>query len=222
MTELSAPLEFQRLAALRQATWQLLEEYTRRSPGELDPNVIVCLQDAANRLGAAEQSLLEPRGGTPRVKLESASAMPGPQGGDASQGEPRPPITADAAIVLGLAEIFVPLAASPAEEAERWLHIMRDYGTVGEALQALGMTSTQHATPSVPPPRPRRDPTSVTAVASEARFFASERGAGAVATIDVLFAVIVRYGSLFDRALYAATSKRRSELLAAIVGRVTA
>jgi hypothetical protein len=218
MTELPVPPEYERLAALRQATWQLLEDYTRRGPEEQDPSIIVGLQDAANHLGAVEQRLLEPPGG-PLPTLTSGSAMPESRRDSAARSEQHPPITADAAIVLGLAEVLVPLATSRADEAERWLYIMRDYGIVGDALQALGMTSTQPATPSLPPPRPARGADPVNAVASEAGFFASERGASAVATIDVLFAVIVRYGSLFDRALYAATSKRRSELLAAVVGR---
>ncbi len=219
MIEVGASHEYREANALRQAIWRLLEDHTRRGAEEQDPNIIVGLQDAANRLGAVERRLLEQLGGQRDAELSSGLVLPESQPDRAARSEPHPPITTDAAIVLALAEVFVPLAASQADEAERWLHIMRDYGIVGDALQALGMASTQPATPSLPQPRRSRTSHPVTSVASEAAFFASERKASAVATIDVLFAVILRYGSLFDRVLYAATSKRRSDLLATVVGR---
>jgi hypothetical protein len=216
VVEVGASDEYQRAAALRQAAWQLLEEYTRRRVGEArDPKIIVGLQDAANRLGGVERSLLEHRNtrGTERcvapIMLSSQHNYSAPNTQDLHP-------TAEAAVVLTLAEVFVPLAASPADEAERWLRIMHGHGTVGKGLQELAMPSRQLSTPSLPP---RHGPSPVPAVASEAAWFASERGARAIATIDVLFAVILLYGPLFDRALYGATGKRRSDLLATLVGR---
>lgn len=55
--------QYERVVALRQATFELLQQHTHR-PGHLpDPHVTTCLQDAANRLGAAEQSLKQLVGG---------------------------------------------------------------------------------------------------------------------------------------------------------------
>lgn len=218
MIELAAQQEYERAAALRQGTWQLLEEYTRRRSDDQDTNIIDGLQDAANRLGAVEQLLLEKSGDTRYAERSLGVAAPSPKPDDAPRIEPDHPINAEAAIVLALAEIFVPLAASAADEAERWLHIMREHGTVGAALQELGMASGQLSTPSLPARRRDvGDLNPVTVVASEASKFASGRGARAIATVDVLFAVIRRYGPVFDRALYGATSKHRTDLLATLV-----
>ncbi len=217
MIEVAASNEYQRAAALREATWQLLEEYRRRRVGEArDSKIIVGLQDAANRLGAVERSLLEHPGNTRDAERSVAPTVPTGERDDAAQSEPDPHPNAEAAIVLTLAEVFVPLASSRVDEAERWLRIMHGYGTVGQGLQELGMPCGQLSTPSLPP---RRGLSPVAAVPSEAAHFARERGAAAIATIDVLFAVILLYGPLFDRALYTATGKRRSDLLATLVGR---
>jgi hypothetical protein len=217
MVEVGASHEYERAAALRHATWQLLEQYMRRRVGEeRDPGVIVGLQDAANRLGAVERSLLEHPRNTRDAERSVAPTVPPPERDDAVQSEPGPRPTAEAAIVLTLAEVFVPLASSRVDEAERWLRIMHGYGTVGEGLQELGMPCGQLSTPSLPP---GHGLSPVAAVASEAAHFARQRGAQAIATIDVLFAVILSYGPLFDRVLYAATSKRRGDLLAILVGR---
>ena len=217
MIEVAASHEYQRAAALRQATWQLLEEYTRRRVGEeQDSKIIVALQDAANRLGAVERSLLEHPGNTRDAERSGAPTVAPSEHDDSAQSVPDPHLTDEAAIVLTLAEVFVPLASSRVDEAERWLRIMHGYGTVGQGLQELGMPCGQLSTPSLPP---RHGLSPVAAVASEAAHFADERGAPAIATIDVLFAVILLYGPLFDRALYTATGKRRSDLLATLVGR---
>ncbi len=216
--------EYQRAVALRQETWDLLEEYTDGRAGEeRDPKVIVGLQDAANRIGAVERLLLEYVGDSrdalpsvaPPVSERVASAREASAVRPSAEASGLRP-TAEAAIVLTLAEVFVPLAASPADEAERWLRVMHGYGTVGRGLQRLGMPSAQLSTPSL---ARSRGPSQFAAVTAEAAYFAGERGAPAIATIDVLFAAISVYGPLFDRALYAATSKRRSDLFAAVVGR---
>jgi hypothetical protein len=217
MIEVAASHEYQRAAALRQATWQLLEAYTRRQVREeQDSRIIVGLQDAANRLGAVERWLLEHPVNTRDAEPSGAPTVPQSERDDSAQSEPDPHPTADAAIVLTLAEVFVPLAPSRVDEAERWLRVMHGYGAVGQGLQELGMPCGQLSTPSLPP---RRGLSPVPAVASEAAHFAHERGAPAIATIDVLFAVILLYGPLFDRALYTATSKRRTDLLAILVDR---
>ena len=84
---------------------------------------------------------------------------------------------------------------------------MREHGNVGAGLANLGMVSGQLATPSVGSESRRPDAQSVIAVASDAAGFAAERGASAIAGVDVLFAVMLQYGSLFDRALYTATKQ---------------
>jgi hypothetical protein len=113
----------------------------------------------------------------------------------------------DAAIVLALAETAVPFAVSPEDEAERWVRLLRLHGQVGGALQALGVGEAPLETTAQP--RPVRvlrsgplgaDP--VRDVALSAQRFAAGRGARAVATVDVLFAVFDVYGKAFDRALY--------------------
>ena len=138
---------------------------------------------------------------------------------DPAATPPERPKTASAAIFLALAETLVPFAASRADEAERWLRIMREHGSVGDALANLGMVSGQFSTPSLGSASRQPDPESVTAVASDAASFAAERNAPAIGGVDVLFAVILQYGSLFDRALYAATNKQRHDLLAALVAK---
>jgi hypothetical protein len=113
----------------------------------------------------------------------------------------------DAAIVLALAETAIPFAVSPEDEAERWVRVLRLHGQVGGALQALGVgeapleTTAQPHAVRVLRSRPLgADP--VSDVALSAQRFAAGRGARAVATVDVLFAVFDVYGQTFDRALY--------------------
>jgi hypothetical protein len=176
--------------------------------------VITALQDAANRLGVAERSLLaklsSPQNGHP-------SPLSSRELAESNGVTQKLPISRHAAITLALAETSVPLAPSPADEAERWLRIMRKYGHVGNALEELGMASGELATPSAERRQPdpnRMDP--VKSVAEHAAHFAHQRDAPAISTVDVLFAVIRHYGSLFDRALYGTTNKHRSDLLAAL------
>jgi hypothetical protein len=184
-------------------------------PAERDQSVIVELQDAANHLGAVERSLRErvcpqpfvPSADPPALSLASSDLAP---------KAPERPKRASAAIFLALAETLVPFASSRADEAERWLRIMREHGNVGEALASLGMVSGELSTPSLGSASRQPDPESVTAVASDAASFAAERNAPAIADADVLFAVILQYGSLFDRALYGATNKQRHDLLATL------
>ncbi len=214
MTPEQAQREYEQAAELRQGAFELMDEHMRGGPAQRDPSVMVELQDAANHLGAVERSLRE------RICPQPLVPSAGPVALTASSGQapipPELPNTASAAIFLALAETLVPFASSRADEAERWLRIMREHGIVGDALANLGMVSGQLSTPSMGSASRQPDPESVTAVASDAASFAAERNAPAITGADVLFAVILRYGSLFDRALYGATNKHRDDLLAAL------
>jgi hypothetical protein len=116
-------------------------------------------------------------------------------------------LSQDAAIVLALADTAVPFAHSPEDEAERWVRVMRLHGWVGQVLQSLGVGEAPLETPSQPVTvrllrrRPLGDDV-VQSVTDRARDFAIGRGARAVCTVDVLFALFAVYGKVFDRALY--------------------
>jgi hypothetical protein len=116
-------------------------------------------------------------------------------------------LSQDAAIVLALAETAIPFAISAEDEAERWVRVLRLHGQVGRALQALGVgeaplqTIAQPHAVRVLRARPiGEDP--VADVTLAAQRMATTRGARAVGTVDVLFAVLGVYGRTFDRALY--------------------
>ena len=136
---------------------------------------------------------------------------------------PAPPpqpleLSQDAAIVLALARTAVPFARTYEEEAERWLRVLRMHGQVGCALQALGVGEAPLEAPADGPPPARRLlalrlTDMVEQVTSRAFFFARRRGARAVGTVDVLFAVLYLYDRAFDRELYRRGASRE-ELLA--------
>jgi hypothetical protein len=211
MHEAAGERDYERAVRLRQATFELLELQEQRRGQDSDPAVITALQDVANRLGAVERALLRKLSAAHNGHAPASGAAPDTQ----TEVTRQLPINRDAAVTLGLAETLVPLAPSPADEAERWLRIMREHGQVGTALEALGMAPGELSTPATERRKPatdRSDP--VTTVTGIAARFAQGRGAPAVSTVDLLFAVIQHYGPLFDRALYSATGKSRSELLA--------
>jgi hypothetical protein len=114
--------------------------------------------------------------------------------------------SADAAIVLALAETAVPFAASAEDEAERWVRVLRLHGQVGSALQALGVGEAPLESPAQSPvARARRRSASedvVGAVARRAARLAVARQSETIATVDLLFAVFDVYRGAFDRALY--------------------
>jgi glutathione S-transferase len=122
-------------------------------------------------------------------------------------------LSQDAAIVLALADTAVPFAASPEDEAERWVRVLRMHGWVGSALQSLGVGEAPLETPAQPASvrilrrRPLGDDV-VQRVTQRAKDFASGRNAGAVCTVDVLFALFAVYGKTFDRALYVRGTSR--------------
>jgi ATP-dependent Clp protease ATP-binding subunit ClpA len=118
-------------------------------------------------------------------------------------------LSPDAAIVLGLASTAMPFARSPEAEAERWLRILRLHGKAGSVLSAMGVSEAPLEAPEVagagePTEAAQdqdRDP--VTRVTEQAARIASQRGADAIGTTDVLVAVMNVYGADFDRVLHA-------------------
>jgi hypothetical protein len=125
-----------------------------------------------------------------------------------------PRLSQDAAITLGLAGTSIMHARDEHDAAERWVRVLRLYGVVGMAMQALGVGEAPLETPSVPPVQ-RHKPENVPGVddiADRSRDMALQRGAPAVGTIDILFACFDLYGSAFDRALYVRGTSR-DELL---------
>ncbi len=125
-----------------------------------------------------------------------------------------PRLSQDAAIVLGLAGTSVMHARDEHDAAERWVRVLRLYGLVGVAMQALGVGESPLETPSVPPKLRRKpqDVPGVELVTDRARDMALQRGAPAVGTVDILFACFDLYGPALDRALYVRGTSR-DELL---------
>src|SRR5271154_2881531 len=130
-----------------------------------------------------------------------------------------PELAPDAAMVLGLASTAMPFARTPADEAERWLRILRLHGEVGIALQALGVSEmslsdpgngAEHGQPA--PTQAPVDDDAVKHIAEHAARIAGERGASGVATSDLLMGVIHVYGEDFDGVLRAHGTDRE-ELL---------
>jgi ATP-dependent Clp protease ATP-binding subunit ClpA len=120
-----------------------------------------------------------------------------------------PALSADAAMVVGIAATAMPFARTPEAEAERWLWVLRLHGEVGAVLQALGVgeapieTSGSGADVQRPDPAKAGDRDVITRVTQQAVRLASRRGAATVGTADVLVAVMHTYGGDFDRVLRA-------------------
>lgn len=120
----------------------------------------------------------------------------------------RPVLAPDAAIALGIASTAMPFARTPEAEVERWLRVLRLHGQVGIALQAIGVSEV---------PLPARedgherdtdhaggghcDRDAVARVTEQAVRIADERRSRALATTDILMAVMEVYGEDFDRVL---------------------
>ena len=121
--------------------------------------------------------------------------------------DPYPAPDTDAAMVLGMAATAMPFARSNEDQAERWLRILRLHGEAGTALQALGVSegpleSAHHGEDAGEADRASEIAADVVAkVTGDATALASERGAHALGTTDVLVAVMRVYGSDFDRVL---------------------
>jgi hypothetical protein len=131
-----------------------------------------------------------------------------------------PPLSRDAAMVLGLAGTALPFARTREEEVERWLRVLRLHGSVGGALQSIGVGEArlQRAHKPVSSPglgREASDSDAVEQVTAEAGRLASERGGSSIATEDVLRALMQVYGEDFDGVLRAYGTDR-DEVLARI------
>ncbi len=126
------------------------------------------------------------------------------------------PLSQDAALVVALAGTAMPFSHSAEDEAERWLRALRLHGHVGASLQALGIGEAPLMTGSEPSDHVSGSPPlgndAMEQVARRAEEFALRRESRTVGTVDLLFAVLERYGRLFDRALYLRGSSRE-ELL---------
>ncbi len=117
-----------------------------------------------------------------------------------------PPLTADAALMLGIASTAMPFAQSAEDQAERWLRALRNHGESGAVLASLGLsetalTASEHDADEEPPGR--GDPDAVGTVTREAGKVAIERGVSKLGTLDVLMAVTSVYGPTFYRVLTA-------------------
>lgn len=121
-------------------------------------------------------------------------------------GSAVPPLTTDAALMLGIASTAMPFARSTQDQAERWLRALRRHGESGAVLGSLGVRegsigiSRADAGPTDWAPG---DPEAVATVTEHASRVATGRGAPKVATSDVLLAVMHVYGATFDRVLAA-------------------
>jgi anti-sigma B factor antagonist len=117
-----------------------------------------------------------------------------------------PPLTADAALMLGIASTAMPFAQSAEDQAERWLRALRNHGESGAVLASLGLSETplsvsDHEADDDAPGR--GDPDAVGTVTGEAGRIATQRGAPKLGTLDVLLAVTSVYGPTFYRVLTA-------------------
>lgn len=131
------------------------------------------------------------------------------------------PLSQDAALVAALAGTAMPFSHSAADQAERWLRVLRLHGQVGRAMQALGVGEATLMTGSDPLPDGSDGPPFgddvVERVVRRADELAIERQAASVCTVDLLFALFEIYGGLLDRALYVRGSSRE-ELIERLPG----
>jgi hypothetical protein len=129
-----------------------------------------------------------------------------------------PILAPDAAMALGIACTAMPFARTPEDEVERWLRVLRLHGRAGTALQELGVSEVRlDRAESLPERRAKeavpekpRDP--VALVTERALQIAEDRGGEALATTDVLLAVMDVYGEDFDRVLHVHGAEREQLL----------
>lgn len=120
-----------------------------------------------------------------------------------------PTLAPDAAMALGIASTAMPFARTPEDQAERWLRVLRLHGDAGVALQALGVSEEslsavdEQGRPVAGTGGTGAEPDAVERIADGATQIAVSRGAGGVATSDLLLAVMQVYGADFDRVLQA-------------------
>jgi anti-sigma B factor antagonist len=113
-----------------------------------------------------------------------------------------PPLDRTAGLVLGLAGTAMPFAGSADEQAERWLRLLRSYGTAALVLASLGIGECQvdGGSESTHVPSDQSND-AAEQVAEQAVRAAAGRGAQKVDTTDLLSAVLNVYGDAFERAL---------------------
>ncbi|HEY2652669.1 MAG TPA: STAS domain-containing protein [Solirubrobacteraceae bacterium] len=115
-----------------------------------------------------------------------------------------PPLTADAALLLGITATAMPFAQSPEEQAERWLRALRRHGEAGAVLASVGVQEGPVSRPGDAGPAESSGPfdtEAVEIVTEHAGRIAAARGAAKLATSDVLRAVIDVYGETFERVI---------------------
>ncbi len=137
--------------------------------------------------------------------LEDAVLAVGPDGHRAPAGGTAP-LTADAALLLGIAATAMPFALSVGEQAERWLRALRRHGEAGALLASLGVQEApvsrlEEDSANALPCAGDADPVAI--VTDHARHIVAGRGAAKVTTTDVLAAVRDVYGASFARVLAA-------------------
>jgi len=114
------------------------------------------------------------------------------------------PLTADAALLLGIASTAMPFAQSAEDQAERWLRALRNHGEAGAVLGSLGLSEAPTGEPDAEAdrtPATPGDPDAVATVTEHASRIARERKAPKLATTHVLLAVVHVYGPTFYRVL---------------------
>ena len=119
-------------------------------------------------------------------------------------GPVAPPLSSDAAILVGLAATALPFAESTADELRRWIRILSLQGEAGRALQRVGLTDAEAELPETGDgdrvaPEGHRD--LVSRVPAAATAIAADREAATVSTVDLLLAVMLVYGDAFDHEL---------------------
>jgi hypothetical protein len=106
-----------------------------------------------------------------------------------------------AKMAVGLAATALPFARSDAEQAERWLRILRVNGAVGNAMQGIGLPEYPLVADAGPPPVDPCRPDALAMVIEAAEGSARERDGDAITTEDVFVGVAETYGPAFDHAL---------------------
>ena len=115
-----------------------------------------------------------------------------------------PALDRTAGLVLGLASTAMPFAGSTDEQAERWLRLLRSYGSAALVLAALGVSEhplEAEPTERVKAPSGQSDDVAEQ-VAEQAGREAALRGAKRVETADLLAGVLTVYGQAFERVLH--------------------
>lgn len=122
------------------------------------------------------------------------------------RGPAQPPLSSDAAIVVGLAATALPFAESEVDELRRWLRILSAHGEAGRALRCVGLTDGGIEAPGARgagASGPSAHADSLTRVTAAAAAIAADREAPTASTVDLLLAVMIVYGDVFDHELRA-------------------